>query len=237
MIADKIYTFNEKELFDINSGKVLEYTTKDETVLFMNEDRYAEDYSNVYTEHESGIAKCKDEFDVLSRLIRMIKDGYCISYRDGWLPNTIIISLSKGKGHSVEWCEGIERLNDSEYMIHKLDKMESKFAPPEIIAVDFDGTLCENKWPEIGKPNNEVLHYLKRRQVEGAKLILWTCREGKQLEKAVDWCRLQNLKFDVVNRNLPESIEHFGEDSRKIYATEYIDDKNCTKFKLPFKAD
>lgn len=107
----------------------------------------------------------------------------------------------------------------------------------EIIAVDFDGTLCENKWPETGKPNWEVIHYLQRRKSEGAKLILWTCREGKRLRDALTWCKYYNLTFDAVNENLPESVKHFGEDSRKIYATEYIDDKNCTKFKLPFKAD
>lgn len=32
-----------------------------------------------------------------------------------------------------------------------------------IIAVDFDGTLCENKWPEIGMPNEELIEYLKKK--------------------------------------------------------------------------
>lgn len=41
-----------------------------------------------------------------------------------------------------------------------------------IIAVDFDGTLCENKWPEIGMPNEELIEYLKKRQANGEKLIL-----------------------------------------------------------------
>lgn len=109
--------------------------------------------------------------------------------------------------------------------------------PPEIIAVDFDGTLCENKWPEIGKPNHEILRYINYRKHEGAKLILWSCRSDKQLKEAVDWCKKFGIKFDAINENLPESVEHFGEDTRKIYATEYIDDKSCTKFKLPFKAD
>lgn len=46
----------------------------------------------------------------------------------------------------------------------------------KIIAVDFDGTLCENQWPEIGEPKKEVITYLKERQTAGDKLILWTCR-------------------------------------------------------------
>ena len=48
----------------------------------------------------------------------------------------------------------------------------------KIIAVDFDGTLCENRYPEIGKPNEKVINYLIKRQKEGDKLILWTCRCG-----------------------------------------------------------
>jgi hydroxymethylpyrimidine pyrophosphatase-like HAD family hydrolase len=50
-----------------------------------------------------------------------------------------------------------------------------------IIAVDFDGTLCENKWPEIGMPNEELIEYLKKRQANGEKLILWTSRNESVL--------------------------------------------------------
>ena len=51
----------------------------------------------------------------------------------------------------------------------------------KIIAVDFDGTLCENKWPEIGEANEDMIYYLRKRQAEGDKLILWTCRVGDML--------------------------------------------------------
>lgn len=53
----------------------------------------------------------------------------------------------------------------------------------KIIAVDFDGTLCENKWPEIGEANEDMIYYLRKRQAEGDKLILWTCRVGDMLDK------------------------------------------------------
>jgi len=105
----------------------------------------------------------------------------------------------------------------------------------KVIATDFDGTLCENKWPEIGAPNTKLINYLKTEKKFGTKLILWTCREGYKLEKAVDWCRLQGLKFDAVNHNLPEVIELYGGDTRKISADEYIDDKMCAQFELPFR--
>lgn len=94
-----------------------------------------------------------------------------------------------------------------------------------IIAVDFDGTLCENQWPDIGPPREGVVKYILQRQQNGAKLILWTNRAGKRLEEAVAWCRDHGITFDAVNGNLPEMVEKFGGDSRKVFADEYIDDK------------
>lgn len=66
-------------------------------------------------------------------------------------------------------------------------------------AVDFDGTLCENRWPEIGEPNQELIGYLVGRRQQGDKVILWTCRSGEPLQKAVEWCQGHGLKFDTVN--------------------------------------
>ena len=97
----------------------------------------------------------------------------------------------------------------------------------KIIAVDFDGTLCENKWPEIGEPNRGLIAYLKERQAAGDKLVLWTCRVGKILKNAIDWSAEQGIIFDAVNENLPEIVSSFGTDTRKIFANEYIDDRNA----------
>lgn len=98
----------------------------------------------------------------------------------------------------------------------------------KIIAVDFDGTLCENNWPEIGEPRFGTIAYLLKEKKQGAKLILWTCRIGEMLEKAVEWCTEHGLEFDTVNENLPEIIESFGSDTRKIFANEYLDDRNVS---------
>ena len=57
---------------------------------------------------------------------------------------------------------------------------------------------------------------------------MWTSRAGADLENAVEWCRLQGLVFDAVNEPLPEQIKRWGNDTRKIYADYYIDDKNMT---------
>lgn len=94
-----------------------------------------------------------------------------------------------------------------------------------IIAVDFDGTLCADRYPEIGLPNEELIEYLKARKANGDKLILWTSRNEEQTKEAVAWCREYGLYFDAVNDNLPEIIEEFRANSRKIFANEYIDDK------------
>ena len=104
----------------------------------------------------------------------------------------------------------------------------------KIIAVDFDGTLCENKWPDIGEPNTELITYLVNEQCAGAKVILWTCRTGKELIDAILWCGDYGLNLDGANTNTPEIIEEFGRDTRKIFADEYIDDRSCTRFNLPF---
>ena len=96
----------------------------------------------------------------------------------------------------------------------------------QIIAVDFDGTLCHSNWPELGEPNLQLIDYLRKWRVSGNKLILWTCRAGEALEKAVDWCREQQLEFDAINDNLPEIIEFYGNNSRKISCDYYIDDKS-----------
>ena len=91
----------------------------------------------------------------------------------------------------------------------------------------YDGTLCYSKWPELDQPNLALIEYLQEWKRNGNKLILWTCRAGEALSKAVEWCREQNFEFDAVNDNLPEIIEFYGHNSRKISCDYYIDDRCC----------
>ncbi len=105
----------------------------------------------------------------------------------------------------------------------------------KIIAVDFDGTLIEEgKWPGIGATNEKVLSYCKDEQMKGARIILWTNRAGEPLEAAIKWCEEHGLRLDAVNDNLPESVEFFGTNTRKIYADEFIDDRMAQGFNLPY---
>ena len=104
-----------------------------------------------------------------------------------------------------------------------------------VIAVDFDGTICENKFPEIGDPFIGVILKLIDLKNMGHKLILWTCRRDDRLEEAVRWCEKYKLFFDAVNNNLPENIVAYGGDTRKIAADYYIDDKNSSLDLIPYK--
>ena len=94
-----------------------------------------------------------------------------------------------------------------------------------VFGVDFDGTLSFGQWPSCGPANDGLIDFLIKRQISGDKLILWTCREGNDLEVAVDWCKQMGLIFDAVNDNLPEVIDKYGCNSRKISCDFYIDDK------------
>ena len=108
-----------------------------------------------------------------------------------------------------------------------------------VYAVDFqfDGTLCESVWPGIGAPNIALINHLINRRLQGNKIILWTCREGERLQEAVEWCKRYGLRFDAVNSNIPEMIEWYGKDTRKIGYDVLIDDKavNKPKYHVPYR--
>lgn len=98
-----------------------------------------------------------------------------------------------------------------------------------IIAVDFDGTIVEHKYPKIGKEIPFAVETLKRIQNDHNTLILWSVREGQLLKDAVDWCRERGLEFYAVNSNHPEEY-YEGEETptspRKLKADLFIDDRN-----------
>jgi hypothetical protein len=95
------------------------------------------------------------------------------------------------------------------------------------IAVDFDGTIVEHRYPKIGKELPFATQTL-RMLIEGRhKLILWSVREGKLLEEAVEWCRERGIEFYAVNKDFPEEdLEKNQHFSRKLKADIWIDDRN-----------
>ena len=97
----------------------------------------------------------------------------------------------------------------------------------DIHAVDFDGTLSVGaEWPEIGQANLLLFAHLISRRKCGHKVILWTCREGQHLEDAMKFCTKYGLEFDAVNDNLQECKDFYQNNSRKVFAHHYYDDRN-----------
>ena len=94
-----------------------------------------------------------------------------------------------------------------------------------IIAIDFDGTIVEQRYPKVGKEIPFACATLSMLQEDGHQLILWTYRAGRELEDAVEFCRSKGVEFYAVNKNYPEEV--FDKSiSRKIKADLYIDDMN-----------
>ena len=96
-----------------------------------------------------------------------------------------------------------------------------------IIAVDFDGTIVTHEYPKIGKPIPFAIDTLIRLQEERHRIILWTAREGKLLEDAVESCKKKGLEFYAVNSNYPEEqVLTEALKPRKLTVDLFIDDRN-----------
>ena len=95
------------------------------------------------------------------------------------------------------------------------------------IAVDFDGTIVEHRYPEIGEEKPFAVQTLRMLIADHHRLILWSVREGKLLDDAIEWCRERGIEFYAINREYPEETESGNEHySRKIKADIFIDDRN-----------
>lgn len=95
---------------------------------------------------------------------------------------------------------------------------------PDILAIDFDGTIVEDKYPEIGQMRPKAAKVIGRLKKDYF-LILNTCRTGEKLNEALSFLDRHGIQFDLVNKNHPALIEKYG-DTRKIFADYYIDDRN-----------
>lgn len=93
------------------------------------------------------------------------------------------------------------------------------------IAVDFDGTIVEEAYPQIGKPIPFAIDVLKKLIYEDYHhVILWTVREGALLEEAVQYCRQRGVEFYAVNKLHPHLPDEYC--SRKIAVDIFIDDRS-----------
>lgn len=106
-----------------------------------------------------------------------------------------------------------------------------------LIAIDFDGTVVEHKFPAIGEPLPHAVRVLKRIAAEGGKLVLWTCREDhpadpaqNYLTQAVEWLREHDIPLHAVNELPPEDEFRDYGPRRKVFAHVYLDDRNLWGF-------
>ena len=100
-----------------------------------------------------------------------------------------------------------------------------------IIAIDFDGTICNSNYPALGEPMPLAIESVRELHQAGHFLILWTCRQGEQLNEALQWCKQNGLSFHAVNDHNPDNLKFFGGvGGNKVYADIYIDDKNIGGF-------
>lgn len=97
------------------------------------------------------------------------------------------------------------------------------------VAIDFDGTIVENCYPQIGKPKLFAFETLKGLQEKGILLILWTVRSGSQLDQAVEFCRANGVEFYAVNKNHPDEVL-VPDTPRKLDVDIYVDDRNVGGF-------
>ena len=95
-----------------------------------------------------------------------------------------------------------------------------------IVAVDFDGILCEDAFPEIGKPEYPMISVVRQLIDAGHDVILWTSRVDDKLQEAVEWCKDYGLHFCAINDNAPNNVAEYGTNPRKVYADIYIDDRS-----------
>lgn len=95
------------------------------------------------------------------------------------------------------------------------------------IAVDFDGTIVTHEYPNIGKEITFATDTLRQLIKDGHRLILWTVREDKLLQEAVDWCKERGVEFYAINRDYPEEEPQNNNNfSRKLKVDLWIDDRN-----------
>lgn len=95
-----------------------------------------------------------------------------------------------------------------------------------IIAVDFDGTLHDGEYPNIGNPIKDAIDVMQAlKHIEDHYLIIWTCRTGEKLTEAINWLLENNIPFDRINDQNPDNKAEYKNVSRKVYAHLYIDDK------------
>lgn len=100
-----------------------------------------------------------------------------------------------------------------------------------IVAIDFDSTIAYSNYPNIGMPIKNSKKYINQLFEDGWYVIVWTCRDDDKNPDqpktiAINWLQENGYKFHQINEHHPLLIQSFGNNTRKIAADIYVDDKN-----------
>lgn len=105
------------------------------------------------------------------------------------------------------------------------DQNQKKMKPVLYIALDFDGTIVDSDYPTIVRLKDNAKDVITRLHQEGHRILINTCRGGIEQEEAKQFLLANDVPFDTINENHPELIRKYGNDSRKLGADIYVDDK------------
>ena len=95
-----------------------------------------------------------------------------------------------------------------------------------IIAIDFDGTIVEDQFPDVGKMIPGAREAINKLYADGYTIIIWSCRTGIKKARAIEWLVMNGIKFHYFNKSCQTNVAaHGGKDTRKVYANLYIDDR------------
>lgn len=97
---------------------------------------------------------------------------------------------------------------------------------PTILAIDFDGTIAHASYPELGDPKPNAVEVIRKLKEEGCYIIIWTCREGQHLHWIAAYCDLHGIPYDSINEQHPDIFNFYKNNTRKVLADIYLDDRN-----------
>lgn len=94
-----------------------------------------------------------------------------------------------------------------------------------VIGVDFDGTLVEEAFPEIGALKQETVEFINQAKKQGHLIIIWTARSNQKADEAKEFLEKNNIYYDYFNENPEDPYALRGEQGRKIFCDIYLDDR------------